>query len=485
MSFHREQRQSVHRSAWVLYLAVSTLIDWDKTFDKDMRPFITPEKRGKACKVTLELVRQVLEKAHQFKDRAKRIRLEEFTGELAAQGLILSSKTVGQILVANGLREPSTRKRRPRFYQSLRQRIPNGLLSLDGGQFTVCFDGIPFTLNLELGVDVGTFAHTAFSIRDTETSDGVLDVLNAHIENWGCPLGIVSDHGSANMSREVTAHIESLGIEFVPAGPGNPKGNGTLEGAFSQMKQIIGAIDLDTSSPDALAKSVLDAIVSVYVKMRNKLPLRRKTDSPVENLKKPVPIDLTEFERQRLKKHKEDKNRGCDDQSKIDRIRFLIKNKNIPCEPEALKRAEKTIVGYDTNAIIAAEEAFIKAVNRKPDRLKLPYFFGILNNIQKQRDDDTYRDYCRQKYNYQQMLEIERNAKAIEEEMNKPPTIKQTLDMIERGFHAAGRSLRRVCLKTARKYLSELADTKCYLEPLRKKFIEAIGNLKLKFLSLI
>ena len=73
MSFHREQGQPVRRSAWVLYIPVSTLSDWDKEFDKDMRPFITPEKRGKACKVTLEVVRQVVEKARQVKNRGKRI----------------------------------------------------------------------------------------------------------------------------------------------------------------------------------------------------------------------------------------------------------------------------------------------------------------------------------------------------------------------------------------------------------------------------
>ncbi len=264
------------RAAWILNLANSTLSGWDKGFDEDMKPFKTPKNRGRASKVTPELVRQVVEKAMQFQDRKKRIRLKEFTDELAKDDLILSSKTVSEILIANGLREASTRKRRPRFYQGLRQRIPNGLLSLDGSQFTVWCDGIPITLNLELGVDVGTFTHTAFSIGDTETSAGVLDVLHAHIDKWGCPLGIVSDHGSANMSTDVAAYIDALGMEFVPAGPGNPKGNGTSEGAFSQMKRTFGTIRLDTSSPEALCKSVLKAIVSVYVKMRNILPLRRK-----------------------------------------------------------------------------------------------------------------------------------------------------------------------------------------------------------------
>jgi len=468
----------MRRIAWILYLRTSTLSGWDKAFDEDMKPFKIPENRGRASKVTPELVRRVVEKARELKDRKKRIRLKKFTAELEKDGLILSSKTVSEILIANGLREASTRKRRPRFYQGLRQRIPNGLLSLDGSEFTVWCDGIPITLNLELGVDVGTFTHTAFSIGNTETSAGVLDVLHIHIDKWGCPIGIVSDHGSANMSADVAAFIDTLGIEFVPAGPGNPKGNGTLEGAFSQMKRIIGTIRLDTSSTEALCKCVLEAIVSVYVKMRNILPLRGKNDSPVENFTKPVSKDQIDFERQRLKKHKENKNRGSDDQSKIDLIRFLIKNKNIPCDPDARKRAEKSIIGYTTKAITSAEAAFIKSVNRKHGRLNLPYFFGILIKIQKKQDDEIYKEYCRQKYDHKQMLKHERTIKEIENERDKPPSIDHTLDMLEKGLYSKNEFLRRVCLKTFGRYINRSVKGKTYLEPLRKKFMDAIGKIK-------
>jgi hypothetical protein len=264
-------------------------------------------------------------------------------------------------------------------------------------------------------------------------------------------------------------------MEFVPAGPANPKGNGTLESAIGQMKQIIGTVQLDTSSPGALAKSVLDAIVRVYVKMRNKLPLRRKNESPLENFTKPVEEDMIEFERQRLKQHKADKSRKSDDQAKIKRLRFLIQNKQIPCDPLAVKRAEKTITGYDMKAIIASEEAFIKAVTRKPERLNLPYFFGILRNIQKQHDDEAYQQYCRQRYNHRQMLEWQRRLQPPEK---KPPTIDQILGMLERALVSPSQSVRRLCMKLARIWTGELTDGRRYLEPLRKKFMEAIAKLK-------
>lgn len=42
-----------------------------------------------------------------------------------------------------------------------------------------------------------------------------------------------------------------------------------------------------------------------------------------------------------------------------------------------MKRAEKTIVAYNIKAVLASEEAFIKAVNRKPEQMNLPYFLEI------------------------------------------------------------------------------------------------------------
>lgn len=464
----------MRRTAWLLNLSVSTLTDWDKIFDKNMRPFLIPEKRGKASKVSSKVVRQVVEEAQKLKGQGKRIRLKSLTDHLASKGIILSSKTVSAILIANDLRDPSTRKRRPKFYQSLCRRIPNGLLGVDGGEFTVHLNDVPVTLKLELGVDVGTFTHTAFSIGNTETKTEVLDVLQTHIDEWGKPLGIVCDHGSANMSDDVVEYIKSSGIEFVPVGPANPKGNGSLEGAFSQMKQVIGNIYIDTSSPESTAKSILDAIVSVYVKMRNKMPLRRKNESPMELFTKPVGEDLIAFERQRLKDHKENKNRKPDDQSKIDRIHFLIQNKEIPCDQDALKRAEKTIITFDIKAIIESEKAFIKAVNRKPERLSLPYFFGILKNIQQEQDDEACKDHWRQRYNYQVMIEIERQMQPQKE---KPATMKNILEMLEKGISSPTRHLRNFCLGLAKKWILKLMKTQRYIGPIKKKIIDAIGEL--------
>ncbi len=73
---------------------------------------------------------------------------------------------------------------------------------------------------------------------------------------------LVCDHRSANLSEDAIDYIKAEGIELVAAGPRNPKGNGTDEGAFSQMKRALGTIHIDMSSPKALAKSVLESLTA-------------------------------------------------------------------------------------------------------------------------------------------------------------------------------------------------------------------------------
>jgi hypothetical protein len=47
----------------VLSVSFSTLSDWNRGFDKKMNPLIVPENRGKASKVTIKIVKSVVDKA--------------------------------------------------------------------------------------------------------------------------------------------------------------------------------------------------------------------------------------------------------------------------------------------------------------------------------------------------------------------------------------------------------------------------------------
>jgi len=462
-----------------LVLARGTLNNWNDEFDDKMRPFVTVDRRGKGRKVTTKDVRIIVKFAEDYKSKRRRIRLKSFTKDLEKEhGISFSTKTVKDVLIANDLFKPNTRTKRPRFYQSLRQRIPNGLVSLDGSEITVWIDDRAYKFNLEMAVDVGTFTHTAFDISKSETSDTYIRVMEEHRAAWGPPLGVLTDSGSVNLGEVCRHYLDEHDIEIVPAGPFNPKGNGTIEGAFSKLKSVLGIIRLDNSSPRALAKSVLDLIIQVYITMRNKIPLTNTRLNPSQLMGLPVNKDHMDYERRRLQEHNERRGNNYDPQlKKIEMLHFMIEKLDIRVDEPSLKRAQKSIVTFDDLSIIEAEKAFIKAVNRKSDRLNLPYFFGILMRIQKDRDDDIYAQYCRERYNFQNMIEFDRKREEARLGSEQIPKIIEIIGIVRNGLKAKGTKIHSVACRVAKKFTEELMSNCRYIGPLKKKFHDEIDKM--------
>ena len=143
-------------------------------------------------------------------------------------------------------------------------------------------------------------------------------------------------------------------------------------------------------------------------------------------------------------------------------------------EPEVMKRAERTIIAYETEAIIAAEEAFIKAVNRKAERKNLPYFFGTLRRIQQERDDEAYRQYCYQRYNEEVMLRL----KHQQEKAPQGPSINNILGLLVQAVRASAHFVRDLAIRKAREYTLQLMADYRYPGALKKHFSDALGNFK-------
>ena len=461
--------------SWVTGISVSTLSNWDKLFDERMKPVFVPDNRGKASRVTAQTVRHIYEKAKSIKEHGNRIRLKQFTEDLKKDGVMLSSTTVNEILIANDLASAQTRNRRPKFYQSLCQKIPNGLLSIDGSEFTVRLGDNAFKFNVEIGVDVASFSHTSFSVADTETGMEVIKVLESHIKDWGTPVGVLCDHGSANLCDNVSIYLKNHDIELVPVGPANPKGNGTDEGAFSQMKKALGTICLDISSPKAIAKSFLEALISVYIYMRNRLSLRnKKITTPVEQMAMPVTDNNRNAERRRIIEHKKNKAGTEEEQLKLDRIHWIIQHHGLKVDLLALKRAERTIKAYGLKAINESEAAFLKAIRTKTDRKKLPYFFGILKNIQQRLDEDTKKQYCRERYNYDLMLKMEQWSNKEDTE----PTVDGIVKMLKNAVTIKSRRIKEVCIRRVQEWTHELMKSYRYIGSLQNNFSDALGKLQ-------
>ncbi len=457
-------------------MSTSTLVDWDKCFDVNLKPYKKEERRGKAVKVTAEMVRLVVALAQKKLEEKERICIESFTGEFNLSGkFTLGAETIREILIANDLWRVTTHRKRPVFYRNLCKRIPNGLLSIDGSEITINIDGEPYKFNLELGVDVGSFNHTGFDIGNSETSAAVLSVLKRHARKYGYPLGVVFDHGSANLSEDVKTWLVKHDVEIVPAGPGNPKGNGTIEGAFSQLKEVLGTIELEVSSPEILGKSVLTALVALYIKMRNKLSLRKNSVTPQAAMEVEISKEVRQKERERLIQHNNNRKDSGAEQNKLETLHWVIQNHDLEVDTPSFRRAEYSIKFYSTDAIRKTEKAFLRAVDRNSDKKNLSYFFGILKNIQQELDDAQYHEYCREKYYYNSLLESERHQC---EDAVKPskPSFDRIVDLASVALNVYGKS-EKIIRNRCKAWLDVHLQSSKYLEPVRKKIQDAIGRL--------
>ena len=468
--FLRSAVLRLREASRLLHVAFSALSDWNRSFDETMRPFYVPENRGKASKITIELVRVIVQAAEELQSQGRRLRSQDLTRHLREQrGVELSRKKVEEVLIANGLFAARTRKRRPRFYQSLRKRIPNGLVSLDGSTLTVWLDEEAYKFNVELGVDVKTFTHTAYSVGDTESSEEVIKVLEAHRRDWGTPLGVVCDHGSSNLSQDTLGYLRDHGIELLPAGPRNPKGNGTDEGAFSQLKGALGEIRLDLSSPRDLVRSVLEKLIALYVSLRNRIPVKAERLSPEKNMNAAV----SEAERKKEQRYLQDYPRrqatSVEDHEKLDRLEALLHYHGITAEPAVLNRAQRSIKAYELKAIGAAEEIFTKTVNRHPSKKNLAYFFGILKRIQQERDDEALRRYCRERYNQEVMSRLREQHQRPE----SSHTVEGIVGMLAQAVKATVQFFKELAIRKAHEWTLELMASYRYPAVLKKKLREA------------
>jgi hypothetical protein len=218
----------------------------------------------------------------------------------------------------------------------------------------------------------------------------------------------------------------------------------------------------------------LEKLVCLYIAMRNRIPVRGNPLSPSESMRTPVMQEQRDLERQKLKGHNRLKTGRKGDQDKLDRLHSMLHYHGIAAECDVLKHAERSIKGYEKEAISAAEEAFLKAVNRNPEKKSLSYFFGILIRIQQGRDDEAYRRYCTRRYNEEVML----NLKRQEQKTRKTHSVQDIVGMLVQAVKASVQFVKELAVRKAQEWTQELMESYRYMGALKSSFSEALGNLR-------
>ena len=101
-------------------------------------------------------------------------------------------------------------------------------------------------------------------------------------------------------------------------------------------------------------------------------------------------------------------------------------------------------------------------------------FFGILKNIQQERDDVAYKTYCYQRYNEQVMLKL----KQRQEQMGQPEySVETVIGILIQAVQAKISVVKELAIKKARQWTHELMASYSYPGALKKRFADAIGAL--------
>jgi hypothetical protein len=186
-------------------------------------------------------------------------------------------------------------------------------------------------------------------------------------------------------------------------------------------------------------------------------------------------IELKESYRRRAQQQ----NKKPDHTTKHDRLHWLIDHHRLIVDEPSLARGEKCIAYYDLDTIAKSEAAFCGAISRDDGRRNLPYFFGILKNIQEKADAAQHEDYCRRRYNYLQMIERERQQ-AKEEKDDLVPEV--LVDMLHTAISLPSLPLREIALRQAKEMVLSLKKQYRYLGVLKNTIsdiLAGIGNISL------
>lgn len=154
-------------------------------------------------------------------------------------------------------------------------------------------------------------------------------------------------------------------------------------------------------------------------------------------------------------------------------MHWLLNYHRLDIDDQTLSRAEKCVVWYDLATIAAAEAAFLKAVSRDDGRTTLPYFFGILRNMQEETDIAKHRDYCRQRYQHQQLVERERQ-RAEEDDPVSPRTL---VDMLRSAVALPIAPIKEIAMRQVDRMLVQLKEQYRYVGVLKKAILEAVAGI--------
>ncbi len=453
--------------AEVIGISDSSLSRWDKEAGPDCRFPKKPERRGMYRHAKPQDAQQVV---NTFNELQENMTLEEFTDHYNKRysHATLDRRTITQILQAAGLHSPEVKNEGKEYHGEVKVYFPGAQVGIDGKETTVNFTGKPegsVTLTKEVAVDMATGAIVGEALRKHEDAEGVKTVVvkaNKACENL---LAVLADNRSSNTAGEAQKAMggnSELGPIYTF--PYHARTNGHTEGLFSQFSKVVGPIEIDDTSRQTIAKSVIDLVWRIFTHVRNYSPcpaLGFKGRMEYLCAYTVLPRELKEArDGLRRQQKRSQENRGphprLSDPVFCRQVTRIIKAHRFDIKKE---RALDILVHFDLCVIESAGCAFSAYSKRDGfDERKrhFAYFMGIVKNKQKEVDKarrESAADFLRterlldEKAAHDHEVEEERRQEKRDLESRPERIILKYADLLMRGRF---RWLRKTCLSRIR-----------------------------------
>lgn len=388
--------------AGTIGVPLASLDRWDGEADSECHFPEKPDHRGEHRRTSAEDVERVLEVIQNLEES---MTLEEITEHYNKRHpeSKLDRKTVTRILQAHGERETTTRSEHPPYHSSFEVYYPGAQIAVDATETKVVFSSTPtepVKVKNEVAIDIASCAIVGEAVGREETAEGVEQVIVKARKECESILALLSDNGSANRSAEVAEVSEretELGQVF--SFPRHPSTNGHLEGLFGQFSRIVGRIEIDDSSRETLAFSIMAIVWRIFIHFHNYSPRKRLGGlAPLEYLRRyaatPTEVDTARRGLEKRRERSEDLRRPhprLGDPEFRELIAIILARNKLEID---LAEALKALLTYDECVIRNASNALFVASKRDGfDERKrtFAYFMGIVRRKQKEIDAERIR----------------------------------------------------------------------------------------------
>ena len=457
-------------------VAPSSLSRWDSEADSDCRFPAKPEQRGRHRHAKPQDAQQVVEA---FKNLTEDTTLEEFTKQYNAEhaDTPLDRRTITRILQAAGLYTPEARRKRSDkdYHGEVAVYFPGAQAAVDGKKTTVRFTAAPeqsVTLVKEVAVDIASGAIVGDALVPHENGDGVRRVVVKAREECQSLLAVLADNRSSNTAPKTQWAMEEhseLGTIFTF--PYHARTNGHVEGLFGRFSRIVDTIEIDDTSRETMARSIVETVWRIFIGFHNWSPRARLDGkSPLEYLRTytVLPHEVEKArkgladQQQRSRKSREPHPRLSDPAFRSLVTRVLAEHQ---FDRIKLEKALKSLVHYDRSVIESASCAFSAYSKRDgfdEKKRHFAYFMGIVKNKQKSLDENR-RNAAADVLRAQRLLDegagereaVEQEEQTEREDLRTQPevVILTYAQMLMRGRF---RLLKQKCLRRIREALRSL-----------------------------